>query len=428
MPPLALATLLTCGVLILVLPRTYVLIPVMIGGIFVSMTVRMMIGELNFYPIRILILLLLARGLARGEFRSISLTRLDVSLIAFAVVCGLMYVIRLQTMAAFVYRSGIAFTILGLFFPLRTLFTGLGDVFRYGKYLTIVVVLLAAGMMAESRLRKGMFSPLGGGTVLAEREAGVRARGPFAHSSNAGIFAASGLPLMAVFAIRNKPYCAVGMAAVLAAVIASNSGGPAMALLYSAIGLGAWVFRNRLRTLRWMILVGLLLLHFSMNAPVWHLMTRLGHLTGGGGWHRAAILDGALLHLSDWWLMGTSDSANWMPYARTATEADITNQFLRYGVDGGLISVILFTLVIVNAFKGVGFGLRAVATSTTEDQLLIWGLGASLLSHVAAFFCTSYFDQVQVAWIALIAIVSSLTDPGFAYVSKRGPATDDAAD
>lgn len=428
MPPLALATLLTCGILILVLPRQYVLIPVLIGSIFVAMRVRVMIGQLDFYPIRILVLLLLARGLARSEFRSIALTKLDVSLIAFTLVCGLMYVIRVQTMSAFVYRSGIAFTTLGLFFPLRTLFRNLGDVFRYGKCLTIVLVLLAAGMTVESRLRKALFTPLGGGTVLAEREGGVRARGPFAHSSNAGIFAATSLPLVAAFAIQNKSYFAMGTAAAIAAVIASNSGGPAIALLYSAIGLGAWVFRNRLRTVRWTILIGLVLLHFAMNAPVWHLMTRVGHLTGGGGWHRAALVDRAIKHIPEWWLVGTSYTANWMPYARTADEADITNQFIRYGVDGGLISVILFTLVIVNGFKAVGSGLHHVATSTTEKKLLIWGLGASLLSHLAAFFCTSYFDQVQVAWILLLAIASSLTDRGFTYVSGVVMPADGAVD
>ncbi len=405
------------------MPQKYVLIPVFIGTIFVPMHGRVMIGELDFFSLRIIVLFLWARCLARGELRSVTLTRLDKSFLAFIVVCGAMYVLRVGTMSAFVYRAGIAFTTIGLFFPFRSLFHNFDDVNRYGKCLSIVLLFLAVGMTAESLLQKPLFYPLGGRTEIVEREGRIRARGPFAHSTNAGIFAATTLPLMAMFAFRNRGYCATGTAAAFASIIASNSGGPVIAMIYSAIGLGAWVFRNRLRMLRWMILLVLILLHFSMKAPVWHIMTRMGELTGGGGWHRAALIERALSHLSEWWLVGTSYTANWMPTAYTVSDADITNQFIRYGVDGGLISVLLFTLVIVIAFKNVGIGLRAVASSTTEKKLLVWGMGASLLSHMAGFFCTSYFDQGQVGWIMLIVVVSSLTDPGFTYDgSVVGPA------
>ena len=35
----------------------------------------------------------------------------------------------------------------------------------------------------------------------------------------------------------------------------------------------------------------------------------------------------------------------------------------------------------------------------------LWCLGAALLSHVVAYFGVSYFDQMQVAWYALLAII-----------------------
>jgi hypothetical protein len=40
--------------------------------------------------------------------------------------------------------------------------------------------------------------------------------------------------------------------------------------------------------------------------------------------------------------------------------------------------------------------------------VLIWALGVSLASHCAAFISVSYFDQIQVFWFWLLAVIAGV--------------------
>ncbi len=49
-----------------------------------------------------------------------------------------------------------------------------------------------------------------------------------------------------------------------------------------------------------------------MKAPVWFLIGHAGDaLVGGGGWHRAEIIDAAVKNFGDWWLSGTDNTGGW---------------------------------------------------------------------------------------------------------------------
>jgi hypothetical protein len=38
----------------------------------------------------------------------------------------------------------------------------------------------------------------------------------------------------------------------------------------------------------------------------------------------------------------------------------------------------------------------------------VWTIGAALFSNVVAYFGISYFDQTQIAWFVLLAIISAV--------------------
>ncbi len=103
------------------------------------------------------------------------------------------------------------------------------------------------------------------------------------------------------------------------------------------VGLSFWAFRSNMRAVRWGIVFLLVALHAYMKAPVWFLIARLGDAVGGGGWHRAALIDAAIRHFNEWWLIGTTYTAHWMPttLAISPNSADLTNQFISEGVNGG---------------------------------------------------------------------------------------------
>ncbi len=54
-----------------------------------------------------------------------------------------------------------------------------------------------------------------------------------------------------------------------------------------------------------------------------------------------------------------------------------------------------------------------------SDQLLLWGLGASLFVHCVCFIGVSYFGQIQYLWFITLAIASSAGTPGFIPKKKQ---------
>lgn len=105
------------------------------------------------------------------------------------------------------------------------------------------------------------------------------------------------------------------------------------------------------------MLIGLLALQLLMKAPIWYLFARMSDLLGmGGGWYRSALIDAAVGHFAEWGLMGAVYTAHWMPFQLTPNMADITNQYIGEGVDGGAISMVLFIGILVSAYRDVGIG------------------------------------------------------------------------
>ena len=53
-----------------------------------------------------------------------------------------------------------------------------------------------------------------------------------------------------------------------------------------------------------------------------------------------------------------------------------------------------------------------------SEEWFLWCLGASMFAHLAVFFGIDYFDQMEFAWFALLAIISMPIT-----ASKRLPST-----
>jgi hypothetical protein len=132
-------------------------------------------------------------------------------------------------------------------------------------------------------------------------------------------------------------------------------------------------------------------------------------MIGGSGWYRSYLIDQAINHFNEWWLMGTKNTAAWMPFALEndifGAKADITNQFIGEGVNGGLLTLILFIMVIVYSFRTVGYSLKKYENNSFKEKITVWALGAALFAHVMSFFSVAYFDQIIVYWFLLLAAI-----------------------
>jgi len=154
----------------------------------------------------------------------------------------------------------------------------------------------------------------------------------------------------------------------------------------------------------------LLLMHMLMQAPVWFIIARISDILGGSGWHRSEIIDQAINHFDEWWLLGTKSTAHWMAttLAVSPDSADITNNFVGVGVSGGLITLSIYILVIVYCFKSVGEQLKYTKDAEISTRFLLWSLGVALFAHIVSFMSVGYFDQIVVFWYLLLASISTI--------------------
>jgi hypothetical protein len=378
----------------------------------------LIIGDLHFYLIRILIFFGMIRIFVRKEIFRVRLTSIDKILIAWLIVSTFLYVVFSGNYVSLTERLGQAYNTVGIYFLIRALVMDVDDILLAVKMLGIVIIPLAILFAIEYTTGKNPFSIFKGVAEFSEiRNGRIRCQGPFQHSILAGTFGATAMPLfVGLWLYKNRSRLLATGAILSASIIVyfSSSNGPLLAYVISIVGLICWKCRSNMRAIRWGIAMLLLALHVIMKAPVWYLVSRLGDFTGGGGWYRSALIDATIRNFNEWWLIGTARTAHWMPtgLAIDPNSADITNQFIAQGVNGGLLSFMLFIWLIVKCFKTVGVTVRNKDLLSTPERLMIWSLGCAVLGHVASFFSVSYFDQITIFWYLVIAMIAVLEYDG----------------
>jgi hypothetical protein len=269
-------------------------------------------------------------------------------------------------------------------------------------------------MIIEKFTARNFFSVFGGvPEITMIREVSLRCQGPFRHPILAGTFGATLMPFFAGLWVKEevkKSFVIIGILSSTVITFASASSGPALAYIFGIIGFLIWPLRRRMRVIRWGIVSALIALHLFMKDPVWHIIARVSELTGGAGWWRSYLIDQAIRYLNEWWLVGTTYTAHWMPMPLPSdpNHSDITNQYIYEGVSGGLVKLILFVAIIVHCFRAIGFSLQTMKEMPFSKRILIWSMGVSLVVHVASYFSVVYFDQMIVFWYLLLAMIAVL--------------------
>ena len=420
---------LVLGLLQLALPRRYAFVPVVIAGAYMTLGQALLISGLHFHLLRLLILCGLARVVIRRELSGIGLTAIDALLILWTVMTCFLYVLLDGQNVTVVGRLGDAYDIVGIYVLVRASIRTIDDILAVTKACALVIIPLGVLFAVESSTGQNPFSALGGVPLLSEiRNGRVRCQGPFLHPILAGTFAATAIPPFVGLWVYGKGSRLVTSLAILSAmiiVITSGSSGPLTALVLGTAGLICWSYRKMTRAIRWGIVIALLALAAVMKEPVWFLIARVSDLTGGGGWYRSALIDAAVHHFDEWWLVGTGYTAHWMGTGITAdtNSADIVNQFIAQAVRGGLLTLVLFIWLIVKCFKSVGIAVHGAADYSPRARFMIWSMGCALVGHVTSFFSVSYFDQIIIFWYLLIGMIAAVAHQAVPAAHRRDPAT-----
>lgn len=423
--PLGLLFLAVMVIMIWRARREHALFPLLITTCYMPLGQEFVVAGLNLQFIRILILAGWLRVVARGEFRDFRLTPLDKLFLWWSAVTVVLGTLAEPGMSRFINRSGLAFNALGSYFLVRCWVRDFDDVLRGVRFLSLMIVPLALSMIVEKFTARNIFSVFGGVPELTQlRDGTLRCQGAFRHPILAGTYGATLFPVFVglYFTVpREKRRALLGAGSAAIVTLSAGSSGALLAFLAGCGGLMLWRMRHNMRLIRWSVVAMIGLLALVMKAPVWYAIGRLSEVVGGTGWYRSHIIDQAIRHFDEWWLVGSTYTAHWAPggevVAADPNNMDIINHYVAEGLGGGIVKLALFVTMIVLCFRIVGRWVRELDDTVLRPAaFLVWSLGACLFAHCVSFFSVSYFDQIVIMYYWLLAVIASL---GLVLESRR---------
>lgn len=416
--PAVLAVLIAVALLTFLLPRKYVIVPLLLAMLLTPSGQNLYLGGVHVYVFRILVLVgwgrLLSSKLSSGRFLAGGFSTLDKVFLAWAIYRALSVVLLSLQSGAVVNQVAFLLDALGGYFLFRSLVRDDKDVLRVVKVFAVVAVVVAVGMILEKMTRQNMFGLLGGIQQVPDiRNDHIRAQGVFQHSIIAGCFGGVTFPLFLWLwqSGRARLLAIAGAASSIVMAFASASSTPVGALLAGIVAVCLWPIRKSMRVVRWGIVLALVGLELVMKAPVWYLLARVDFAGGSSGWERAFLIDTFTKHIGDWWLIGTHDNVNW-----GWDMWDQCNQFVSEGETGGLVCFICFIAMFAICFRKIGKARKA-AEGHRSHEWRFWLLGATIFAQVMGYMGIDYFDQSRFFWYSLLAMVSATT--ARVYIAAR---------
>ncbi len=420
--PVGLAVLVVLGLALLVVRRRSAFLPLLILSSYVSTAQRLVIATLDFSLIRVLILVGFARVLAKGEYRYLKLNTVDKLIFAWAAFKLFAYVALRGNFGAFIYQAGVTFDVVGLYLLVRCWVRDWNDLDRISAAICWLSLPTFALFFFEHQTGKNLFAFLGGANpVTIVRDGRLRSMGPFVHPILAGSYWAVLLPLAAARWWRpgGRPLAVAASCAILGIVFFSASSTPILVVAAVALGAAMYSLRRTLRPIRWALFFGAVALHLAMEKPIWHLIGRISVVSGSTGYHRYRLIDAAVNHWREWAALGVTDTAHWGFYL-----FDLTNQFVKEAVRGGMLGLFLFICIIACSFGNAGRLWRA-ARGSRYATALAWALGVSLFAHICMFNAVSisHSQQSLLVWFLVLGSLSSMGSVRSPLLRREGRAS-----
>jgi hypothetical protein len=403
--PLVAVAMVLAIILILCLPRKYVIVPVLFLVFLTPKGQELVVAGLHFNVFRIILLVGLARWMMSR--RSLPLPGGFNSIDRVVTWCALALCIAssLQWMEtqAIIKAVGDLLDSLAGYFVMRLFIRDREGMRRVIRILALIAVICGAEMIYEQHTRQDLFGQLGGTDPVPEmRDGKVRSAGPFQQSIPAGAYGATLVPLL-VWSWsdpKSRKYVPLGIGGATVMAYTCHSSSNMGAYAASIFALCIWPLRGHMRYIRYGIVLVLVGLALAMNGPLWSILEHI-NLTGASeSFHRYELIDTFINHFGEWWLLGTHNNGSW-----GWEMIDTSNQYVTYGVGGGLIAFSLFIATIARCFGRLG-ATRKLVEGDRSEEWVRWCLGSALFAYVTVFFGIDMFDQLEFAWLALLAMIS----------------------
>lgn len=393
------------SILILCLPRKYIIVPLMLAIFLSPKGQEVILAGVHFNVFRIILIVGLVRwAVLRRSFPLLGgFNSIDRAVTWLALSLCICFSLQWMHTQALVKSLGDLLDTLAGYFVLRFLIRDREDMQRAIKVFALIAIIMAIEMINEQRTGQNFFGHLGGTIYNPEiRNGKIRSHGAFSHSIPAGAFGATLIPLLIwLWSDRkSRKIVILGIAGATVMAITCHSSTNLGCYASGIFVLCLWPLRRQMRLFRYGIVTILIGLQLAMKGPVWSLLEHIDLTGSSESFHRYQLIDTFIRHIGEWWLVGTSNNGSW-----GWEMADTSNQYVTYGIGGGLLTFVLFIVVITRSFGGLG-RTRKLVERTRSEEWVRWCLGASLFAYVVVYFGIDLFDQLQFAWLQLLVMIS----------------------
>ena len=257
--PIVLVAMLIAILLILVLPRKYVIVPVLLMAFLVPLGQSVYAVGVHWLVLRIIVLFGLLRILVikftskKSPFAG-GFNNIDKAFLICVVAQGIATPLQYMDSQAIVNQFGVLIDLLGGYFLLRGLIQDEADCFLTLKCLALLTVVLGLCMVREQVALQNIFGQIGLGRTVPEiREGKIRSQAVFQHSLTAGTFGAVLLPLFFLLWKNGKAkvMAVAGVFGSTVMTICSNSSTPLLAYVAGILGMCLWPIRKKMKAVRW---------------------------------------------------------------------------------------------------------------------------------------------------------------------------------
>jgi hypothetical protein len=410
--PVVAVWMLIAIVLILALPRKKAIVPFLLAILTIPMGQVVLLGGVHFTMMRILILVGLLRAArlkasSSGRWFATGFTSIDQVVVLWTVSAFIVVTLQWMNAQMLIAKLGDFLDALGAYLVLR-FFIADGEALRRTlKVFAVICAIHGACMINEQITGVNVFNLVGDAGISAEpiirdgvlRSSGIM--GPLGAGSFAGVLLPLFLWLWTTGESRWAAYA--GLAGATAMLITTHASTPWMACGAGLLGLGFWPLRQRMRIIRWGLVLILVALHIVMKAPVWHLVSRLDLTGNSSSYHRYMLINQTILHFRDWWLLGYKyyDQWDWDMW-------DTSNLFVAAALSGGLVTLVLVIAVFKRSFGAIGTARKRV-NGDRQQEWFLWCLGSALFACSVACFGIAFLYQSQMLLFALPAFISVAT-------------------
>jgi len=413
------------SLLVVVLRPSYALAAYITALLWYPHYLVLIIGAIHLPASRIVVLLLLLRCLYDNQIRSKFIwSRLDTWVTLSMVVYVGVDFITIPFSDAMINRGGFLFDTWFAYIVVRLIITDRPTLTIVIKCISVVLAPLAILGVIESITSWKPFLSLCQDSEwfyhwesYEARWGLTRAIGPFEHAILFGCCFAMFLPLIYYLRHQKRPWnvlAYVFSGTAIVGCMSSMSSGPWMMATVIIFCLAIEKHRQLVKPLLIAFVLFCVFIGVVSNRPFYHVIISYADPVGGAGWHRAKLMDLAIEHFNEWYVVGYGGRDPGWGSSLGSGKTDVTNQFILSGVEYGVLGIIALCSVLATAFGGV---IRMYKrTGNPELKSLYWSFGSVLFSVIVVWMSVSFFGQM----ISLFYIILGMIGSSIGFITNEG--------